>query len=221
MPPEVSQSRDKRDAEVIQEPSAAWVGFVAQYIEDYFATHPAFAVVQGRHEYDGMIQDWSAGGIAREIAWLKQAKEDALAFDADDLGDTGQFQREYLVSSIDRALFWLDKAEWPFVNPAFYFDWMSDSLDPGPYVTLEYAPLEERMKSFTRYASNIPRAAGQIRANLRMPMARTRLQYGIDTFGGLADYLSNDVPAVFAAVDDRSTANRIYRSQYGSCCRHA
>jgi hypothetical protein len=88
------------------------------------------------------------------------------------------------------------------VNPAFYFDWMSDSLDPSPYVTLDYAPLEERMKSYTRYAGNIPRAAAQIRANLRMPMARTRLQYGIDSFGGLADYFTNDVPAVFAEVDD-------------------
>jgi hypothetical protein len=35
-----------------------------------------------------------------------------------------------------------------------------------------------------------------------MPMARTRLEYGIDSFGGFADYFSNDVPLVFAAVED-------------------
>jgi hypothetical protein len=201
-PPVVSESEESLGVDLIQKPSAAWDEFVNQYIEDYFAAHPAFAVVQGRHEYDGMIQDWSAGGIAEEIARLKRTREEALAFEADDLGDAGQFQREYLVSAIDGALFWLDKAGWPFVNPAFYFDWMSDSLDPSPYVTLDYAPLAERMKSFTRYAANIPRAAEQIRANLRMPMARTRLQYGIDSFGGLADYFTNDVPAVFEAVDD-------------------
>jgi hypothetical protein len=174
------------------ESDSAWEIFVDKYIEDFLAAHPAFAVVQGRHEYDGQLQDWSAQGIAREISRLQQAREDALAFSEDELGIQGRFQREYLIASIDRALFWLDTAEWPFVNPAFYFDWMSDSLDPSPYVTLDYAPLEERMKSYTRYAGNIPRAAAQIRANLRMPMARTRLQYGIDSFGGLADYFTND-----------------------------
>jgi uncharacterized protein (DUF885 family) len=58
------------------------------------------------------------------------------------------------------------------------------------------------MKSYTRFAGNIPRAVDQIRSNLRMPMARTRLQYGIDSFGGMADYFRNDVPAVFAEVED-------------------
>jgi hypothetical protein len=175
---------------------------VDRYIEDYLATHPGFAVVQGRHEYDGQLQDWSAEGIAQEIVRLQQAREQALAFQAAELGPEGSFQREYLLAAIDRALFWLDKAEWPFVNPAFYFDWMSDSLDPSPYITLDYAPLEDRMKAYTRYAQSVTRAAGQIRENLRMPMSRTRLQYGIDSFGGMAAYFRNDVPAVFAEVAD-------------------
>lgn len=190
------------ETEVHSATQTAWDLFVDQYIEDYLSAHPAFAVFQGRHEFDGMLPDWSPEGIAREIARLKQARENALAFSDEGLGDEGRYQREYLLSAIDRQLFWLEKAEWPFVNPAFYFDWMSDSLDPSPYVTLDYAPLEVRMQSYTRFAGNIPRAAEQIRANLRMPMARTRLQYGIDSFGGMADYFDNDVPAVFAAVDN-------------------
>ena len=114
--------------------SSAWDEFVTQTIEDFLAAHPAFAVFQGRHEYDGILPNWSAEGIAREIARLKQTRENALAFSEQDLGDAGQYQREYLLAAIDRSLFWLDKAEWPFVNPAFYFDWMSDSLDPSPYI---------------------------------------------------------------------------------------
>jgi hypothetical protein len=200
--PAVAQSNDSPVENEVPAPSEAWVAFVDQYIEDYLATHPGFAVVQGRHEYDGQLQDWSAEGITQEIIRLKQAREQALAFDDQELGPEGSFQREYLLAAIDRALFWLDKAEWPFVNPAFYFDWMSDSLDPSPYITLDYAPLEERMKAYTRYALSVTRAAGQIRENLRMPMARTRLQYGIDSFGGMAAYFRNDVPAVFAEVDN-------------------
>jgi len=203
-PPATGSLEEGTEMVVVQAPPPAWNAFVTQYIENYLAAHPAFAVVQGRHEFDGMLPDWSAEGIAGEIARLKQAREDALAFSDAGLGDEGQFQRDYLIAAIDRALFWLDKAEWPFVNPAFYFDWMSDTLDPAPYIALDYAPLEERMKSYTRFAANIPLAAEQIRANLRMPMARTRLQYGIDSFGGLADFFSNDVPGVFSAVEDKN-----------------
>jgi hypothetical protein len=200
--PSVEQTTDTGLDDEVPAPSDAWVAFVDQYIEGYLATHPGFAVVQGRHEYDGQLQDWSAEGIALEIVRLKQAREQALSFSDDELGAEGSFQREYLLAAIDRALFWLDKAEWPFVNPAFYFDWMSDSLDPSPYITLDYAPLKERMKAYTRYARSVTRAAAQIRENLRMPMARTRLQYGVDSFGGMAAYFRDDVPEVFATVDD-------------------
>ena len=199
------------DADTAREvPAAAdvavgrWDRFVDSYIEAFLAAHPAFAVAQGRHEYDGLLPDWSAEGIAKEIARLRRAREEALAFGDRELGEHGSFQREYLLASIDRNLFWLEKAGWPFRSPDFYFDWISDSIAPAPYVALDYAPLAERMQAYTRYAGNVPRAAAQIRANLRMPMARTVLQLGIDSFGGLAEYYRNDVPAVFAEVTDEA-----------------
>jgi uncharacterized protein (DUF885 family) len=179
-----------------------WQAFVDRYIEAWLQAHPAHAVAQGRHEYDGELPDWSAEGIAREIARLKAVRTEALAFDERALGEDAAFQREYLLAAIDRNLFWLDKAEWPARSPDFYFDWLSDSIAPAPYVTLEYAPLSERVQAYTRYAKAVPRAAAQIRANLAMPMAPTVLQYAIDSFGGLADYYRNDVPQVFAGVDD-------------------
>ncbi len=195
---------DEEAADEAPEFESPWDQFVDGYMEAHLAAHPAFAVVQGRHEYDGILPDWSKQGIDKEIARLHQAREDALDFTAEELGEEAEWQREYLLSVIDRNLFWLEKADWPYQNPAFYFDWMSDSLDPSPYITLDYAPLEDRLESYTRYAGSIPRAAAQIRANLRMPMARTRLELGIASFGGLADYFRNDVPAVFAGVDDQA-----------------
>ncbi|MDX1380730.1 MAG: DUF885 domain-containing protein [Xanthomonadales bacterium] len=182
----------------------AWPRFVDRYIETWLRAHPAFAVAQGRHEYDGQLPDWSAEGIAREIDRLKTMREEAQAFDARALGEEGAFQREYLLAAIDRNLFWMDKAEWHTRSPDFYFDWLSDSIAPAPYVTLDYAPLAERMQAYTRYAWAVPRAAAQIRANLRTPMAPTVLQYAIDSFGGLADYYRNDVPGVFSGVTDEA-----------------
>jgi uncharacterized protein (DUF885 family) len=177
-----------------------WDGFVQRFIEQYFDAHPTFAVVQGRHEYDGRLPDWSRQGIEAEIERLKTLRRQAEQFAAAALGPERRFQRDYLVSRIDRDLFWLDVADWPFRNPAFYFDWMLDTLDPSPYVTLTYAPPAERLEAITRYLENIPRAAEQIRANLATPMPETYVEYGIDSFGGLADYFENELVQAFAEV---------------------
>jgi len=96
----------------------------------------------------------------------------------------------------------MEKVQLPFRSPQFYFGWMGDSLDPSAYIALDYAPLDERMRAFTRYLTNIPKAVEQIRQNLAMPMPRTWLQLGIDAFGGYASYFRDDVPAVWAAVKD-------------------
>ncbi|MFO7550944.1 MAG: DUF885 domain-containing protein [Haliea sp.] len=181
-----------------------WGAYVEQYLESYFEAHPAFAVYKGRHEFDGQLPDWSAAGIAAEIARLKQQRAEAEAFAADALTAEQRFQRDYVVAAIDRQLFWLEDAEWPFRSPAYYFDWLSDSIGPNPYIAMDYAPATERLQAYTRWAGNIPRAVGQIKDNLRMPMPRTVLQYGIDSFGGFASYLRDEVPPAFAEVGDQA-----------------
>jgi hypothetical protein len=186
-------------------PTAAdtgWDTFVDQYVEAHLAAHPLWAVVQGRHEYDGRFPDWSADGIAREIERLHAARDEANAFPVPDLTDEQRFERDYLIATIDGFLFWLEKAEWPFRNPGFYFNWQVDELDPSPYITRDYAPIAERMAAYTRFASNVPAAAAQIQTNLRIPMPRTYLKYGVASFRGLGEYFLNDVPQAWAEVAD-------------------
>ena len=175
-----------------------WDGFVADFVEEFFRSHPAFAVGQGRHEYDGQLPDWSREGIEREIARLHRSRDEAMAFAADDLSHEQLYQREYLLSRIDHDLFWVEKAEWPFRNPQFYLGWLNDSVDPSPYITLSYAPVEQRMQAFTLYLRNLPVAVAQIRDNLRMPMASTWLEYGIDSFQGYAARTSTRARASFS-----------------------
>ncbi len=180
----------------------SWETFVTRQIEAHIEAHPQWAVVQGRHEYDGQLPDWSRAGIEKEIARLHQQRIDAMAFADDQLSSEQLYQREYLISRVDQDLFWMEKAGLPFRSPEYYFGWMGDSLDPSAYIALDYAPLEERLRAFTRYLQNVPKAVGQIRENLAMPMPRTWLQLGIDGFGGYADYFRDEVPAVWAAVED-------------------
>src|SRR6185369_2484819 len=178
--------------------SGQWNAFVEAFINSYFAAHPDKAVRAGRHEYDGKLPDWSRSGLQRETERLRAERDKALSFDPATLDDRQRFEREYLLAVVDRHLFWLDSAQWPFRNPYFY----EGALDPNVYLNRPYASLEKRMRAYIAYAKAVPAAVGQIRDNLRPPLPRSYLDIGRTIFGGLAAYYEKEVPAVFAAVKD-------------------
>lgn len=184
-----------------QEPASAgpdWNSFAARFMETYFRANPMFAVYQGRHEFDGQFPDWSDAGLKSWAARLHQLRDSAAAFQIGSADRPAQLERDYLTAVIDRDLFWAERADQPHHNPEFY----SGGLDPNVYIAREYAPLPDRMKSFTRYAANLPAALANVRANLHTPMPKAFAQIGQGRFGGLASYLKNDVPQVFTGVSD-------------------
>jgi hypothetical protein len=183
------------DASVV---AGGWDHFVRSFLDGYFELHPTFASGAGRHEYDGRLPDWSPEGFEREIAWLRTERARAAEFDPATLDPRRAFERELLKVVVDSDLFWLEDAEWHRRNPLFY----AGAIDPNLYLARDYAPLARRMRAFVDYARAVPRAAGQVRAQLLTPMPRTHAELGEMTFAGLAGYLESDVPAVFATVAD-------------------
>jgi hypothetical protein len=175
-----------------------WQAFLQQYVDEYLAAHPDFAAVQGRHEFDGRLPDWSAAGLAAEERRLVQARARATAFADAALKPQERFERGYLLARIDGDLFWLRDAQMPYRNPAYY----TGSLDPTVYLTRPYAALPVRMKAFIGYARAIPAAARQIRANLRTPLPRTFITLAYNSFHGYEGFFRKDVPGIFASVAD-------------------
>ncbi|OGT82573.1 MAG: hypothetical protein A3H91_03785 [Gammaproteobacteria bacterium RIFCSPLOWO2_02_FULL_61_13] len=176
----------------------AWTRFAADFVEGTFKAQPYFAVQMGRHEFDGRMPDWSRAGIEAEVRRLKNARAAATAFAAESLSAEQLFERDYVVAVTDNNLFWLAKAEFPFRNPAWYVN----QLDPEVYLSREYAPLEQRLSGYIGYAKAIAKIADSIRANLRTPLPKSYVEYGISGFGGFAEFYRNDVPKVFAAIKD-------------------
>jgi len=86
----------------------SWEKFVSQQIEAHVEAHPQWAVVQGRHEFDGQLPDWSRAGIEKEIARLHQVRKEAMAFADDQMSSEQLYQREYLVSRVDQDIFWME-----------------------------------------------------------------------------------------------------------------
>ena len=177
---------------------AAWDAHVAKFIEDSFGANPSFAVYAGRHEYDGRLPDFSASALQKEVARLAAAKQATLAVDPAGLAADRRVERDYLLAVLEKQLFWQSEAQWPYRNPAFYFD----AIDPEIYLSKPYAPLPQRMRAFIAYARALPAATRQIRANLRTPLAEPIVNYGVKAFGGYAEFFAKDVPAVYASVND-------------------
>jgi hypothetical protein len=175
-----------------------WNTYLNGYLEAYFRVHPDVAVIEGRHEFDGKFPDLSKQAIDAEISRLHAERTRAAAF-ANGLTDDQRFERDYLIAAIDSDLFWMEAAQWPYRDPYFY----NGTIDPAVYLTRPYAPLPQRMRAFINWETALPHTVEQIQANLRTPMPSTYVDLGRLQFGGLAQYLEHDVPAIFASVDDK------------------
>lgn len=177
-----------------------WASFASAFLERYYAANPEFAVLQGRHEFDGGLADWSAAGLAREVGRLRAERAKVATIPDARLAVAERFERDYLLARIDRDLFWLDVAKAPFHNPAYYVD----ALNPSVYVVRPYASIDVRARAFVKYARTVAQRAPDIRRNLRTPLPATYVKYGVAGFGGLAAFFRRDVPLAFAGVRDEA-----------------
>src|SRR6202011_976275 len=178
--------------------SQGWNKLTAGFIQSYLNARPFFAAQSGRHEFDGQLPDLSNHGIRREIARLHDARDQIAAVDPKTLQPRERFDSESLLAVVDRDLFWMEKAKFPFTNPGWYMG----RIDPDMYLNRNYAALDVRMKAYIKYARGIPKVANDIKANLQSPMPKTYVELGIAQFGGLADFYSKNVAATFASVND-------------------
>lgn len=176
--------------------SANWADFQNRFIERAFELDPTFGAGQGKHEFDGRLPDWSEEGLTAAKTFLRDSITQAEAMRG--LNAEQTFQRDYLVAVARGQLFWLETADQPHTNPAYYMG----ALSPSMYVTRPYAPLDVRLRAYIRYLQAIPNAATQIRANLRTPLPLPFINFGRSAFGGLATYYQGDGKAAFAEVND-------------------
>ncbi|HYJ88601.1 MAG TPA: DUF885 domain-containing protein [Pyrinomonadaceae bacterium] len=194
----IAGCRNRQTRESMNANDTSWDSYLNEFLEAYFEAHPDFAVIAGRHEFDGKLPDWTTEGLNREIKRLRSERDRASRFRDSKLTDRQRLERDYVLSIIDADLFWLSSAEWPYRCPQYY----AGGIDPDVYVSRNYAPLDQRLRAYIAYAKAVPGALDQIRKNLRTPMPKTYVAIGRTTFGGLVSFYERDVPAIFDSVKD-------------------
>jgi hypothetical protein len=192
--------------------NSPWQQSVDAFMVGWFERNPAQAAVNGKHEFDGKLPDWSPEGLKANIAWLHEQRDKLAGFKDDQLDSVQRFQREYALAVIDGQLFWLEESGFPNSNPAFY----AGDLSPSMYLTRPYAPLPARMLAFIKYQEALPKAIAQIRGNLREQLPSSYIDLGVNTFAGYATFFHDDVPKIFAEVDDKALQERLVASNAGA-----
>jgi hypothetical protein len=173
-----------------------WEAFAANTITEYYGRNPELAVSVGLHEYDGQMSDFSLAAAEEYASWIDGVIATAASYD--DLEGIEAFERDYMVNALRGELFWIRDSGFAINNPVAY----AFALDFDVYIDREYAPLEERIVAYTKYASQIPTALHTMQENLELPLPAPYAQTAHAIFTGMASYMENTVPGLFSAVED-------------------
>ena len=182
-------------------PAPAWERFTDDFIQRHFEAAPTAGVWAGRHEYDGQLPDVGAAAIERRGAMLREyAARARQEFPVDALTDSENLERENLIAAIDGMLFGVEIAQYHRRNPA----WYTGTISPSVYVSRDYASAAVRLEALTAYLRNLPAYLQQMRTTLEPPFPRPFVRSALVRFGGLATHLGDEVPALFAGVQDEA-----------------
>lgn len=185
-----------------QNPELSWDSYVNDFVESYFKQNPDWAVLNGRHEFDGQISDYSDKGIKERVKWFKKQKKLTDAFDDKVLTKEQILEKKNLLRVIDENIFLMEIARNPY-NNANYIAW---AMAPSLYLRKNYAPLSQRMKGYINYLHSVKIAVKQIQNNFEneSPLSRYNLEIAKIVFGGFTDFIKTDAPKGFESVKDDS-----------------
>lgn len=175
-----------------------WPEFAATTVAEYYRQNPEIAVDKGLHQYDGRISDWSPDAVAAYLAWIRKMRAEASAYH--DLQGMEAFERDYLLAALDKEVFWHETAAYQSRNPVAYISRLGFSV----YLDREYAPLDVRMRGYTRYAAGIPEFLSTMRTNLQPPLASPFIETSLSRLNGLVNYMQATVPGIFSGVEDEA-----------------
>ena len=180
---------------------ASWDRFADEFIEWYFEASPGAGVWAGRHEYDGQLPDVGAAAVERRAAMLRDfAARAQEEFPAGSLDGSQALEQAQLLAAVDGMLFGVEVAEHHLRNPSSY----AGAISPSVYVSRDYAPRAVRLEALTAYLRGLPAYLEQMRATLEPPFPRPFVRTALVRFGGLATHLGDEVPALFAQVEDEA-----------------
>ena len=143
---------------------ARFAALSQRYVDELGQYSPVSATQLGDHRFDGALDDLSAAGRARSLAWVKDMLGELQEIDRSQLSRSNQVDAAMLDNQL-RYSVWSEER---------YRDW---SWDPLVYTQLagqslygllarDFAPLPQRLAAVTSRLEQLPGLLEQMRANI-------------------------------------------------------
>jgi uncharacterized protein (DUF885 family) len=189
--------------------SPTFAEFVDQYLDDFARRHPSIAAGNGLHQHDDRLDDFTATGIAEEIAALKRDAATLAAFDTAALTADERVDRAILAGIIDGWLLEQETLQNWKRNPMLYASALSDGVHN--LMAMESDPAPVRMRRIISKLSQVPTLLAAARANLSNP-PRLLAERGAAMMGGAVQMLGRDLDLAFASDSNVALRDSLRRA---------
>jgi uncharacterized protein (DUF885 family) len=160
----------------------------------YFKFSPTNGTEAGLHEYDSQLEDYSAAGIAANVAALHEYEKKVEAIDPSALDAPVAADREILLNNIKSELLTLEVIRGWEKNPDSY----SSGITTAAFSIMErpYAPANVRLRALVQREKQMPKALDEARKNLKSP-PKIFTQIALEQIDGDVSFFEHDVPSAF------------------------
>ena len=179
-----------------RQPPSSFSAFVDRYLDDFARRHPSIAAGNGLHQHDDLLDDFTASGIAEEIAALRRDAETLAAFDTATLTPDERVDRLILMGVIDGWLLEQETLQNWRRNPMLYASALSDGVHN--LMAMESDPAPMRMRRIISKLEKVSTLLDAGRANLDNP-PRLLAERGVAMMRGAIGMLGRDLDLAFAA----------------------
>jgi uncharacterized protein (DUF885 family) len=163
-------------------------------MQHIFQIEPGDAVGLGLHEYDGVLPDRSAAGIAQAIAQLQKDRAALEGLAPSTLSGGQREEQGVLLQTVRERLFTLVDLDAYHTNPMVY----ANAINLDGYIVRDYAPVAQRAAAVVAMCKALPAYLAQARTSLKTPMPRTWIDTALLQFNGYAEFVDHDIRAELA-----------------------
>jgi uncharacterized protein (DUF885 family) len=160
----------------------------------YFHYAPSNGTLQGFHQYDAQLEDYSRAAIDRETADLERFEAKFAVIPAGQLDLTSQGDLQLLLGNIHSTLLSLNTIRLWEKDPDLYSSGISNSA----FVLMEraFASPDERLRSLVAREKQMPAALDASHENLKNP-PRIYTEIALEQLPDIISFFQSDVPAAF------------------------
>jgi uncharacterized protein (DUF885 family) len=175
----------------------------------YFRYAPSNATLQGLHQYDAQLEDYSRAAVDRETADLQRFEGKFAAIPADQLDLTSQGDLQLLLGNIHSTLLALNTIRLWEKDPDQYSSGISNSA----FVLMERAfrSPDDRLRSLVAREKQMPAALDAAHENLKNP-PRIYTEIALEQLPDIISFFQSDVPTAFKQAQNEQLKSEFSQS---------